>query len=272
MEKNRSVRAAVLAALALMATTAATRAARYTERFERVLPASASVEVRLTNVNGSVSIATWDRASVEIVAEKSLDSRSRADADEAFDEIEIVVAERAGRIEIETRRPKHSHGFFDWIFGRSRNASVRYELRVPRLAALDLRTVNGNVTTDGAGGGQLLRSTNGKITVRAAHDSVEAHTTNGSIQVELVEAPARLDVDLGSTNGSITLALPGSAGGRVAARTVNGSVRSDLPLTLEGASSRRRLSGRLNAGGPGSIDLRTTNGSIRIHRVDRSSI
>lgn len=264
--KNRSMRVAVLATVVLTATTTTSRAARYTERFERVLPAPTDVEVRLANVNGSVSVETWDRASVEVVAEKSLHSRSRADAHEVFDKLEIVVVEREGRIEIETRQPKRSDGFFNWIFGRSRNASVRYELRVPQAARLTLRTVNGSVTTDGAGGGQLLRSTNGRITVRAAHDSVEAHTTNGSIQVELVETPGHLDVDLGSTNGSITLALPRGAGGRVAARTVNGSVRSELPLTIEGAASRKRLYGRLDASGPGSIDLRTTNGSIRINR------
>lgn len=259
------VRPALAAAL-LVTSASAADAARYTERFERVLPAGDAVEVRLTNTNGSVTVETWEQASVEIVAEKSLDSRSPADAKEVFDQLEIIVRDSDGRIEIETRQPRGSDGFFDWLFGRSRNASVRYQLRVPLGAELDVRTVNGSVTTEGAGGHQLLRSTNGRITVKAAQESVEAHTTNGSIQVELIAAPARLDVDLGSTNGSITLALPRDAGGRIAARTVNGSVRSELPLTIEGTVSRKRLSGELGAGGPGSIDLRTTNGSIRINR------
>lgn len=251
--------------LVLLTTTADARAARYSERFEQTFPASVGTELRLTNTNGSVSVEIWERDKIELVAEKSVDSRSRRDAEEVFDEIEIVVDQRGSRIEIETRQPSASDGFFDWLFGRSRSASVSYEIRVPAGVELALRTVNGSITTDGSGR-QTLRSTNGRITVEGARDAVEAHTTNGSIRVEVIEASDALEVDLGSTNGSITLAVPAGAGARIAARTVNGSVRSELPLTVEGAVSRKRLSGEINSGGPGSIELRTTNGSIRIER------
>jgi len=126
-------------------------AERFTDRFERTYTTDTQVRVSVSNTNGSVTVAVWDRDAVELVAVKAVDSRSASDAREAFERLEIEVEESAGHLEIATRNPASSSGFFDWLLGRARNASVTYELRVPAGARLDLRTVNGNVGTDGAG-------------------------------------------------------------------------------------------------------------------------
>ncbi len=242
-------------------------AERFTDRFENTYATGAEVEVSVSNTNGSVSVGVWDRDAVELVAVKAVDSGSEGDARETFERLEIEVDESAGRLEIATKNPTRSSGFLDWLLGRSHNATVTYQLRVPAGARLDLRTVNGNVDTDGAGR-QRLRSTNGRIQVERGHAAVEAHTTNGPIKVELARVPAATDVKLGSTNGGLTLALPDAARATIDAKTVNGRVSSDLPVTVHGASSRRSLRGELNGGGPGEIELRTTNGGIRIRRSE----
>ena len=120
------------------------------------------------------------------------------------------------------------------------------------------------VSTIGSEGPQRLRSTNGRIEVDDAQRGVDAHTTNGSIDVELARAADAPQIEIGTTNGSITLHLPGDAQGSLEARTVNGTVRTDLPLTVHGSHSKRRVDADLNGGGEGRIVLRTTNGSIRI--------
>jgi DUF4097 and DUF4098 domain-containing protein YvlB len=158
------------------------------------------------------------------------------------------------------------HGFFDRVFGRSTNASVRYQLKVPRRAELTVRTVNGNVTTAGSQGGQKLRAINGRIEVESAARRVDAHTTNGSISVEIRDDPEP-EIELGTTNGSITLKLPADASGSIEARTVNGSVKTDVPVTLLGSASRKRIRGDFNGGDGGRVVLRTTNGSIRIVEI-----
>jgi len=262
----KSIRAVLLSTLIVLGAQSAAVAEKFTERFEQTYRVDAEVSIILSNTNGSISISVWDQDSVELVAEKRVSSRNAETAQEAFDELEIVINESTGRLEIETIHPSRMHGFFDWVFGRSANASVRYQLKVPRQAELAVRTVNGNVTTEGSGGGQELRSTNGRIEVESASRRVAAHTTNGSISVEIRDDSAP-EIELGTTNGSITLKLPTDASGSIEARTVNGSVKTDVPITLLGSASRKRIRGDFNGGDGGRVVLRTTNGSIRIVEI-----
>ncbi len=50
------------------------------------------------------------------------------------------------------------------------------------------------------------------------------------------------------------------------ARTTNGSVRTDFPITVQGTLRKNRLDGEINGGGA-ALELRTTNGSIRIEEL-----
>lgn len=259
-----ALRAMLVMALLLGGVGRAAVAERFTERLQETHAVDRGAEIVLGNTNGGVTAVAWDRDVVELVAEKQVDASSATRAREAFDKIEIIVRQVAGGLEIETRTPSAASGILDWLTGAARNASVRYELRVPAGAPLRLTTVNGNVRTAGAAGGQRLRSTNGRVGVEGARHRVEARTVNGSIDVEISGASSAIDVRLGTTNGGITLAVPDGLEARLEARTVNGSVRSDLPVAILGAMSRRRLSGDLNGGGSGRIELSTTNGGIHL--------
>lgn len=256
------------AILILLASSQAARAERFTDTVRESYAVGPEAAIQLSNTNGSVSVRATAGTTVELVAEKQVDSHSESRAREVLDEIEIVVRETDGGLEIETRTPRSASGFLDWLTGSARNASVRYELRVPADARLDLDTVNGNLSTDGGAGGQRLRSTNGRIVVEAARGEVDARTVNGSIDVEVAAAGRAVDLRLDSTNGGIALALPDDLQARLEARTVNGSVRSDLPVTISGKLGRNRISGDLNGGGEGRIELTTTNGGIRIRSAD----
>ena len=264
--RERLVPLTVLAALLLLGVQAPLAADTLTETFEETYEVAAGTRVSLRNTNGSVSIETWSQNSVRIVAEKRVRTRDEEHAREAIEAIEIIVTERDGRLEIETEYPRESTGMFSWLFGRDVDASVRYELRVPASVELDVVTVNGSVSSDGPQGEQRLRSTNGRINVEGAGGSVEARTTNGSVKVEVEDGEAEMDIDIATTNGSITLYIPADFQGRLEARTVNGSVRTDLPVTLKGNISKRRMDAELNGGGAAHIGLRTTNGSIRIQK------
>ena len=261
--KAKSTRIVLLSILLLLATQGGAFADTFTDRFEETYKVDPDVEVSLSNTNGSITVEIWEQSAVRLVAAKRVSSHSAETGDQALEAIEIIVHESDGRIEIETRHPKSMNGVFDWLFRRSYNASVSYELKVPRGAEIALHTVNGNISTDGSEGAQRLRSTNGRIEVDSAHRRVDAHTTNGSINVE-VAAAEELEIELATTNGSITVHLPTDVRGSLEARTVNGSVRTDVPLTVEGSSSRKRVRGVFNGDSNGHIVLHTTNGSIRI--------
>jgi DUF4097 and DUF4098 domain-containing protein YvlB len=93
--------------------------------------------------------------------------------------------------------------------------------------------------------------------------TVEASTTNGGVEVDLAKV-SEGGVKLECTNGGIRLRLPSDAKASISARITNGGIDTEgLSLQTRGESSRRRLDGDLNGGGP-RLTLEGTNGGIRI--------
>ncbi|MEO8349378.1 MAG: hypothetical protein ABI610_10730, partial [Acidobacteriota bacterium] len=62
--------------------------------------------------------------------------------------------------------------------------------------------------------------------------------------------------------GGIEVALDPAVGLRIDAS--GSSVRADLPLTVKGMNSRRRLQGTLGSGGE-LLRMHTSGGGVRIH-------
>jgi DUF4097 and DUF4098 domain-containing protein YvlB len=126
--------------------------------------------------------------------------------------------------------------------------------------------VNGNVKIDNISGDLEVGTTNGNVSVSEAGGRLSARTTNGSINADLSAIAMGEDMVFRTTNGGITLAIPAATQANLTARTTNGSIKTDFPITVQGTFSRNRLEGALNGGG-GSIELRTTNGSIHIEEL-----
>lgn len=240
-------------------------AATLTERLDETHALAAGGEVTLDNVNGNIDITVWDRNEVRIRAEKRVRAASETKAEEALEELRVEIRTHANSIEVETRHPNRS-GFRNWLSSSHISAEVDYQLTVPRNVSLDLVTVNGKVVGRGAQGALKIRTTNGNVEFEDAGGMASVRTTNGSIRVELDKVTPGADLSFVTTNGGIRLALPTTVAASVDASTTNGSITTDFPIQVEGRLSRRRLNGEINGGG-GSLELRTTNGSIRISEI-----
>lgn len=251
-----------LSALGLAATlgvwaAGAASAQTAQERFEQTWAFAAGQRLSLSNTNGDVFIEAWDRDELQVRATKRVKSRG-GDADQVLEELRIDVNVDGRGVEIDTIYPRR-RGLFGWD---SVSASVEYDVRLPRRADLDVRTVNGEIEIAGLSGDIRLRSTNGGISVADSAGSVSAATTNGGIHVELDEVSAS-GMEFETTNGGIRVELPAAVRASVTARTTNGTIETDFPVQVQGTFRRNRLEGDINGGGP-AIDLRTTNGSIRL--------
>jgi DUF4097 and DUF4098 domain-containing protein YvlB len=66
-------------------------------------------------------------------------------------------------------------------------------------------------------------------------------------------------------NGSITVTLTGDINADVSASTVNGSISTDYPLTVQGRFGPKRLHGTIGSGGR-ALSMATVNGSIELRR------
>lgn len=255
--------------LGLLLTVSAYAGDELTEAFDRTLNVRPGTQFDIENVNGRIQITGWDSAQIRIRATKRVESRDEGNAREAMKALRIDVRQTARGVEVETIHPrKGDAGFMDFLFGTNVNASVSYEISVPRSMQISADNVNGSVEVSDVSGQIDLDTTNGKIVVNRCSGSVDASTTNGAISVELTSVESGREMTFETTNGRISLTVPPTLAADINAATTNGSVRSDLPLTTS-RFSRTSIKGTLNGGGP-EIRLRTTNGGIDIRSLPAS--
>lgn len=235
----------------------------YEETFKKKIDFVPNGFISLQNINGSVWVEGWDQNAVMIEATKKVRAGSRKKADDLLEKVRIEISRSDDEIIIETHLPNFHNSIWDWIFGDAGSASVRYKLYVPRQSRLEISTTNGSIHASDINGQLRLRSTNGKIEARDVAGQVEARTTNGSILAELTRVDDSGDMGFTTTNGSIKVYLPPDVHCYIRAKTTNGSISSDFPLEVQGRFNSRKLKGSINGGGP-LVELRTTNGSIKI--------
>jgi hypothetical protein len=204
----------------------------------------------LENTNGRVEVTGWDEERVTIEATK------RARSEHALDELKVEVDGEGDRVRVRSRYPRPR-----WMGGSSR---VDYVIHVPRTARVSVENVNGRVEVAGVAAEVEASTVNGSVEVRDAAGAVEASAVNGSVEASLSRVDPAGRSRLHTTNGSVRLRLPSDAGAEIEARTVNGRIGCDFDLD-GGRKSRRRLEGRIGAGGA-RFDLGTVNGSVNIDR------
>lgn len=255
------------AAVALIpALSAPLAAATKTEKVERLFSVPAGTSLSVENVNGPVTVSSWDRPQILLSAEKRVRAGSESAATDALSELKIVIEHRNGELHIHTRHPRRdSGGILRWLVGQDVDASVSYELTVPRNLDVSLETVNGPVQVSGVNGRLSLETVNGRIQIVESGGAIDASTVNGSISAELLRVSPD-EMSFGTVNGRVTLALPASIQADLDVRTVNGAIDSQLPVTMT-ASSKRHLRGTINGGGP-ALEVRTTNGGVTIRRLN----
>jgi hypothetical protein len=259
------MRTLLLSATLLLATTAG--AAELSETIDRTFDVRAGAEFVLSNVNGRITINSWDQPKVRVIAHKEVDG-DRDELKKALAELRVEMQPRNGGLVVITHYPKENDGvssIFDWLAGDHIDANVRYEITVPRTMNVDVTNTNGAIHLDNVTGKHELDTTNGKIEVKRCAGSLDASTTNGGIDAELIRVAQGQPLRFETTNGRIEVALPAGTGADLDAATTNGSINSDLPVATTRTSSNS-LRGTINGGGT-SLRMRTTNGGITIRRV-----
>ena len=243
------------------------------EVVERSVEFAPGGRITIVNVNGDITVNSWDRHEVKMKAFK----RARAESEDAARmllEKTAVQFERTDEgIDIRTDAPKTP--------GRNRNVSVAYTVTVPKEIDLEMKTVNGTIEVKDISGAVDAKTTNGRIGLTGIVGTIQAKTTNGKIGLLEVLGPIRAKTTNGSikaevggsgeqqheiraatTNGGIEVTLPKGLNANLKASTVNGKINTDFPVTVKGLISKS-VDGVINGGGE-LIHLKTVNGSIRL--------
>lgn len=145
---------------------------------------------------------------------------------------------------------------------RDNDVRVHFTVHVPEGVNFIGRTVNGEVQVESLSGDVEAYTVNGDVEISTT-GTAQASTVNGSIEASLGRSDWSGSLEFETVNGSITVELPRGAGAAVTAKTINGGIETDFPITVEGRFSSRRMTGTIGGGGS-RLWLETVNGSIRL--------
>ncbi len=180
---------------------------------------------------------------------------------------------------------------------------VSIQVRVPREADLDVRTGDGGVDVEPISGTVAIFTGDGHITAHGLRGDIRLHTSDGAIRAEGLEGRLKADTgdghmtirgrfdaldlhtgdgsieaavehgskvseawSLRSGDGGITLRVPDDLGADLDARTGDGSIVLDSPVTVSGTISPSAVRGKLGAGGA-ALRIQTGDGSIHVQRL-----
>ncbi|MCP3980894.1 MAG: DUF4097 domain-containing protein [bacterium] len=137
--------------------------------------------------------------------------------------------------------------------------------------SIEIERIRGSVKADTSGGSIRLYdvrediyadTSGGSIRIRDAGGRVEAGTSGGSISASFV-AGNGAGGELSTSGGGITVSVDGSVSLDIDAVASGGSVKSDVPVSVQGRISKTHLRGKMGGGGP-PLRLRTSGGRITI--------
>jgi hypothetical protein len=183
------------------------------DRRELIVPTPGAELLRIDNPLGRVEIRAWDRpGEIHITAEK------HAASQEALDRLRVhYTAWQNGEISVETRVE---------LGGRERSlplsaSRVDMIVEVPPDLGIEAKTFGGDLTASGLRAGARLETTGGRIGVSDVRGGVVTRQLKGGQTVTEVDG----DVDLDGVEGNLD--VHGVGGGRLDARTVDGSIRAE---------------------------------------------
>jgi hypothetical protein len=264
-------------------------------------------ELVIDTFDGAIELHSWDRNEIEVEVEK------RAMEQTLLDEIKIDAQQQGDKIIVKVTGPRNEH--HGVTIGVNISPTARLRVAVPRNAnitamsgdgsiraeALEgrivLRTTDGSVTGTRLGGDVQIRSGDGSIRINDATGKLDLETDDGSVTVEARPSVLHLKTgdgsvrvtlepetvmadnwDITTSDGTVTVTLPGLFNAELDAETSDGSVRTNHPL-LDGDRDERRdgedrderrerrrtLRAKVGDGGK-LLKIRSGDGTIRIDR------
>ncbi|NIP24300.1 MAG: DUF4097 family beta strand repeat protein [Phycisphaerae bacterium] len=249
-----------------------------TAKFERTVqlsaPLSAGHSFKAETHNGAITVDGREEEGCEVTAVITGRAKSVETAKDIADRTKVELKNSGNKITVEITKP---------ILGMYESVNVSLDVKLPsKTNILLLGTHNGSVTVSNIQGkvdgtthngrvkasevsGEIkLKTHNGGVTCDGISGNAWMRTHNGSIKTSYTaDAPNVCEILLRTHNGSIDLKTPPNISAAVDVSTHNGSIKTDLPITVRGTVSKKRLQGKIGEG-LGKLELSTHNGSIKI--------
>lgn len=246
-------------------------AAALAQDFQKSYRLAQGSRVSIKNISGDVIVKGYDGEAVVVTGYK--EGRDR-------DQVNVEDLSDGSRVEVKVRYPERCNC----------NASVRFEVKVPRMINLDYdafssvsgnvevseamgtiraKSVSGDVNVKEVAGTIHANSVSGDVAVEQASGAVSAKSTSGNVRVDLqrLEGASANRMEFGSVSGNVEVKLPGSLGAEVEMSTMSGHLETDFPITIEkrefgpGRSARGRV-----GDGSRTLKLSSVSGNVYLRR------
>jgi hypothetical protein len=133
---------------------------------------------------------------------------------------------------------------------------------------LTLRSSDGNIEAGDLDGKLRLRTQDGSGEIAGRFDMLAARSSDGRLNVTATRGSALAEPwSIESSDGRIGLRIPGDLKAYIDARSQDGSLDIDLPISVRGRVHRNELQGELN-GGSQVLTLRSSDGSIHVSALN----
>jgi hypothetical protein len=228
--------------------------ARHCEIREQALPSIGRLSID-SGQNGGATVKGWLRG--DVLVRTRIETSGETEAAAGIMASRILIDGSGGQVRAMGPEQVGNSGW-----------SVSYEIFVPQVTDLSLKTNNGGITISDIRGQIHFDANNGGVHLRRVVGDVSGGTVNGGIQVELTGAVWEgRQMELSTHNGGVTVAMPAHYSARIQAETGMGRIQSDFPLPQDANGRPRRLDFSLGSGSA-PIHITTGNGSITLKRAE----
>lgn len=212
--------------------------------FKKTFALDKGAAFSLKNINGSITISTWDQPKAEVKAfQKGSDRNAPVVFTSGSRNVSIRTAERRG------------------------NQDIRYEIKLPReMGRVEISSMNGSVKIADLSGQIIVEGMNGSVDLIGVRGLSRVKTLNGRIRSVLNEA-SNAPMSFESVSGSIDIALKPDFNATLDAGAVTGSIKIDdqFGITVEKQFIGQQARGQIGTGGQ-PLKVNTVNGSIKLSK------
>jgi hypothetical protein len=264
------------------------------QQIDTTVVAERGQRLQVNAYGGEVSVRTWNRNAVRVVANTS--GRSRVELLTSAASVNVRTQGRHGPpsdLNLQITAPPWMPLTLSGVNTDTKVEGIRAPISIETVEGeidvaggdglISLRSVQGSVSLRGAKGRISVNSVNEDVLVANSTGEIMAETVNGEIMLETVDAAT---VDANTINGDITYAGPIRSGGRysfsthngdilltvpegasanVAVSTFNGEFESEFPVPLVGTRKGKGFSFVLGSGSA-QVTLESFQGTIQLVR------
>jgi hypothetical protein len=266
-QKGRSLASLMMTLVAPIAIASAQRPEqtsdfRWSERID------AGRAVKVSNINGTVTVRAGGGDRVEVTAVKRW---RRGDPGS----VKIYAAREGGDVRVcplyndqddcDDRNRRSDRRYRDREDGRDNDVSIDFTVLVPRGVHVIAATVNGPVTVVGATEDVDATTVNGDVIAESGRGRLRATTVSGTVRAYVMTRPTGMEFT--SVNGDVFAELASNIGADVEMTTLNGNLKTDYDIVVRnGRWNPYNLAAHVGPAGGPRMRLTTLNGNVELRK------